>query len=273
MILFGKLVAEKIYQNLKIDLNKLKQKEVIPKMAVILVGENLPSLAYVKIKEKIAERLGIGFDFFHLPAMVTEKSICDLIKDLNKNKYIFGIVVQLPLPENFNTEKILRLISPNKDIDGFYGKMLAPTAQAILEILKFYKINLKEKNIVILGYGRLVGQPLEKLLVKMGIKPIVCDSKTQDLTDKLKLADVIVTATGIYGLIKKRMVKKEVIIIDAGTSESNGKLVGDLDSKIYPLIQSYSPVPGGVGPVTVACLMKNVVETTKKQSEILSYKK
>lgn len=263
MILSGKPVAENIYKNIKKDLEALWPKKLTVSMGVVLVGEDPASLTYVKIKEKIADRLGIGFKLFHLPNFVSEKEVIKLIKDLNQNKYITGIVIQLPLPQDFQIEKILKLIASQKDIDGFFGKYPPPTAQAILEILKFYKISLKGQKIVILGYGRLVGQPLEKLLKKQGLKPIVCDSKTKNLNEKLKLADIIITATGVHNLIRSSMVNKEVIIIDAGISEANGKMIGDLNPQIYSKIKAYTPVPGGVGPVTVACLMRNLVEAAK----------
>ncbi|MCL5407512.1 MAG: bifunctional 5,10-methylenetetrahydrofolate dehydrogenase/5,10-methenyltetrahydrofolate cyclohydrolase [Patescibacteria group bacterium] len=257
MILFGKPVAENIYLQIKKDL------KTAPTLGVILVGEDSSSVSYIKIKEKKAASLGLGFQLFHLSGITPEKKVTELIRELNVNKYISGIVVQLPLPPEFQTEKILKQIKGEKDVDGFYGSFMAPTAQAILEILKFYKINIKGKKIVIIGHGRLVGQPLEKILQGQGLKPVVCDSKTVDLKAKTLEADIIVTAAGVPSLIKPEMVKADTIIIDAGNSEAAGKIVGDVDSEVYLKIKAYSPVPGGVGPVTVACLMKNIVETTK----------
>ncbi|KKQ73735.1 MAG: Bifunctional protein FolD [Berkelbacteria bacterium GW2011_GWB1_38_5] len=263
MVLLGKPVAENIYLKLKKDIEVLQKKHIMPTMGVILVGEDPASLSYVKIKEKIAKNLGIGFKLFHLPGIVSEKEVEKSICELNINKYISGIIVQLPLPTDFQTEKILKQIKSEKDVDGFYGAYPAPTVQAILEILKFYKININDKKIVIVGYGRLVGQPLEKMLLKLGLKPVVCDSKTAGLKAKILEADIIVTAVGVQSLIKSDMVKAGTIIIDAGNSEVAGKMVGDVDPKVYFKIKAYSPVPGGVGPVTVACLMKNVVDATK----------
>lgn len=263
MILYGKVVAEKIYQNLIKKLEALKQKNIQPSLAVILVGEEPASLTYVKVKEKIAERLNIGFRLFHLSGIVREDNVKKLIEELNQNKYVSGIIVQLPLPECFEVEKILKLIAPQKDIDGFYGNFPPPTAQAILEILKYYNISLKEKKIVIIGQGRLVGQPLKRLLLKQGLKPVICDSKTNDLSAKTKSADIIVTATGVPALIKSTMVNVKTTIIDAGASEAKGKIVGDVDREVYKKVQSYTPVPGGVGPVTVAILMRNIVAAAK----------
>lgn len=264
MILKGAPVAEKIYKNLKKELSILHQKNITPSIGVILVGDDAASVSYVRLKEKIAEDLRINFQLFHLPGIVSGKEVEKLISDLNKNKYIDGIIIQLPMPHDFETEKILKLITPQKDIDGFYGEKFAPpTAKAILEILEFYKINLKGKKIVIVGHGRLVGQPLETILRSSGFRPIVGDAKTVDLKRLTQSADIIVTATGVPGLIKPEMVGSNTIIIDAGSAEAKGKIVGDVDPSVYVKVKAYTPVPGGVGPVTVTCLMKNVVEAAK----------
>ena len=269
VILFGKPVATKIYQDLEGKIKDLKRK---PFLAVILVGENPASLSYIKIKEEIAERLGIGFKLYHYPAMALPGEVEKLIQDLNQNQNVSGIVVQLPLPEHIKTEKIIQSLSPEKDVDGFKSSFPAPTAQAILEILKFYQIEIKNlpagrqgKNIVIVGHGRLVGGPLEKILQKQNIQATICDLKTPNLGEKTLSADILVSAVGASGLIKPAMVKSETIIIDAGTSEVGGKIVGDVSPEVYQKVSTYTPNPGGVGPVTVACLMKNVVDASKKQ--------
>lgn len=265
MILRGQPVAEKIYQKLKQDLKILQRQKITPTLAVVLVGNDPMSLVYVKVKEKMSRRLGINFQLFHLPGVTAEEKVTSLIGELNQNQYIHGIIIQLPLPEHFQTEKILKRIDSQKDVDGFYGELPAPTAQAILEILKFYRIALKDKKIVILGYGRLVGKPLEKMLIQQKIRPIICNSKTKNLKEKTLAADILITATGVPSLIRSEMVTAEAIIIDAGTSEVNGKMGGDISPAVQEKIRAYSPVPGGVGPVTVACLMRNVVEAAKKQ--------
>ncbi len=263
MILTGKPVAEKIYKEAKNNIKELKLGDIKPFMAVILAGEDPASLSYIKIKEKKASQLGFDFRLYHLTSFVQEKKLLDLVRDLNKNKYIAGIVVQLPLPESVDKLKILKSVDPKKDIDGFLGRYLPPSAQAILEILKFYKISLKNKKILLIGRGELVGKPLEKLLLKRDLKPEVCNLKTKNLKEKTLKADIIVTATGCPNLIKKDMVSNNTIIIDAGTAESRGKIAGDVSKEVYKKVKSYSPVPGGVGPVTVACLMRNLVKACK----------
>jgi len=259
MILGGKEVAEKIYKNLEIKIGGLKARGVQPFLAVILVGEDPASLLYVRKKEEKAEELGIGFKLFQYPAMASQKDIINLIDNLNHDTKIHGIIVQLPLPEGLDTNRILSSIDEKKDIE-----LISPAALAILEILAHYNIDLKNKKIVLVGHGKLVGQPLEKLLLARGVEPEICDSKTQDLSSKLLPADIIISAVGKPGLISADMISEKATIIDAGTAESNGSSVGDIDPLVYSKAQSYSPVPGGVGPVTVVILFKNLIEAAKE---------
>ncbi len=264
MILSGKPVAEKIYTELKTDISELKTQKVMPTLGVVLVGEDPASLAYVHVKEHKSALLGVNFKLYHFSGPAPESKIAQLIEDLNRNNFVHGIVVQLPLPEDVDAELILKSINPQKDIDGFSGQFPAPTAQAILEIFKYYDIELKEKKIVLVGFGRLVGQPLAKALENQGIRPIICSSSTGDLEGQTLTADIIVSATGAPGIIKPDMVSEKAIVIDAGTAESKGEIHGDVDPSVYEKVTAYSPVPGGVGPVTVACLIENLVESAKK---------
>ena len=264
MILLGKPIAEKIYSKLKKDVEALKTKNIAPTLAVILVGEDPASLTYVKAKQKQAQKLGINFKFFHLPGIAREGKILALINNLNNNKFVDGIVVQMPLPEGIDADKIIKVINPNKDIDGFSGKFRPPTAQAIWEILGFYNIDLKNKKVVIIGYGRLVGKPLAELLKKQKLEPVICTSSSDIAAETLD-ADIIISATGVPGLIKAEMVSQKAVVIDAGTAESHQKISGDVDPKVYGKITSYTPTPGGVGPVTVACLLRNLIEAIKKK--------
>ncbi len=269
MILDGKKVSEKIYEELKKEIGGLKAKGIRPFLAVILVGEAPASLLYVKKKEEKAETLGIGFKLYHFPAIVLEPDVLELIADLNCDPNIHGIIVQLPLPKNIDTNKILKSIDSQKDIER-----VSPAAQAILEILRFYNfikisarshnIDLKNKKIIIVGRGKLVGQPLEKILNEQHLNIEICDSETTDLKSKTLSADIIISGVGEPGLITLDMVSKKAIVIDAGTAESSGKLTGDVDPGVYQKVSAYSPVPGGVGPVTVACLYKNLIEAAKK---------
>jgi len=265
MLLAGSIVAEKIYSQIRQEIVKLEEKNIQPFLATIIVGENPVSLNFIKIKEKTAFNLGIDFKINHLPGIATEKSVLELIGELNRNKAIHGLIVQLPLPKSFDITKIVQAIDPQKDIDGLLGRYMPPTAAAILEILQFYKFDYRSKKIILVGHGTLVGGPLEKMLMAQGIEPLVCDSKTTDLKGKLLTGNIIISATGVPGLIIPEMVNEDAIIIDAGTAECNGKIRGDVDPKVYEKVKAYSPVPGGVGPVTVACLMRNLIEAAGKE--------
>jgi methylenetetrahydrofolate dehydrogenase (NADP+)/methenyltetrahydrofolate cyclohydrolase len=266
LILYGKPVAEAIEEKLKQEIGGLKARGIQPFLAVILVGDNPSSLLYVKKKEEKAEELGIGFKLYHFPTMTSEKEVIELISDLNQNKNIHGLIVQMPLPEGFNADNVLHAISCQKDIEK-----ISPAAQAILEILKFYRIDLKNKKIVLVGHGKLVGEPLEKLLKEQGTKPIICDSKTENLKTQIINADIIISAVGKPGLITAEMVSNKAVIVDAGTAESNGYSVGDVSSDVYQRAAAYSPVPGGVGPVTIMFLMKNLTNNIKVENNHLLY--
>ncbi len=265
MILSGKVVAEKIEAYLATEVEELKGRGVILSLAVILVGEDLASLTYVKAKEKVAERLGVNFRIFHFSGECSQKQILELLDELNADKDIHGIIIQLPLPGSFDVENLINSIDPAKDVDGLRDGTQPPTVLAIMELLKFYEIPL-QGNIVLVGHGKLVGQPLEKMLGKMGVKVGVCDSSTADLAEKTRQADILISATGKPGLITPEMVSGQAVVIDAGTAESGGSVKGDVLPSVYEKVKAYSPVPGGVGPLTVMMLMRNLVEAAKKAS-------
>lgn len=270
-ILDGILVAQKINEQTQDDVLKLKAKNINPHLAVILVGEDPASQLYVSIKEKKCQKLGIDFSKYLLPANITEQEILYLIDSLNKDEEIHGIIIQLPLPKQFDSEKIINHIDSKKDADALTKKAIvnAPTAAGIVEMLRFYGIELENKKIVIVGYGKLVGKPLEKILKNdyKDLNIIICDSKTNNLSKITKSADIIISAVGKPHLITQQMVKNDVVIVDAGTSETNGEITGDVDWENLQNIASFiTPVKGGVGPITVAKLLENVVTLTKKQN-------
>jgi len=260
MIYYGKPVAEKIYERIEKEKQDLREK---PFLAIILVGNDPSSSAYVHLKEKIAVRLGFGFKIYHFLENVTQVELENLISVLNSDKSVSGIVVQLPLPASIDTNKIIENVDEKKDIDGLLGNFVAPTAQAILDILNYYQIDLNQKKIVIVGHGRLVGQPLEKILKNQKINVAICDSKTNNLKEETLQADILISATGVPGLILPEMVRVDTIVIDAGSSEANGKMVGDVSPSVYDKITNFTPNPGGVGPVTVAELFLNLIKATK----------
>lgn len=260
MILDGKIVAEKIYEDLKKEIASFKIK---PILAVLLAGEDPSSIAYTQMKEKKAKELKIGFRLYSIPEIGRQDELEKLIFDLNKNEYVGGVIIQLPLPEKFDTDKLLVQIDPKKDIDGLGGEKPTATACAIMEILNYYKIGFKGKKIVLVGRGRLVGRPLAKMFSEMNLDLTVCDNKTLSLKKETLKADILISAVGSPDLIRKSMVKDGAVIIDAGTAETGGKIVGDVSEEAYLKASAYTPSKGGVGPVTVACLMKNLVEASK----------
>jgi len=272
-LLDGRMVAEKIKDKIRRQVIELKKKNIILCLAVVLVGKDPASILYVSMKEKQAHELGIKTKNIHLSKTISEGKLLDTIEKLNHQKDIQAILVQLPLPKHISTNKIIAAISPNKDVDGLHpenvGKLLlgedtviAPTAAGIMEILKYYKISLTGKHVVIVGYGKLVGKPLAAMigLSNQLATLTVCNHKTKNLAYYTNQADILVSATGRANLIKKNMIKRGCVVVDAGTTRVGGKIVGDVDFENVKEKASYiTPSKGGVGPMTVAMLLENVV--------------
>lgn len=235
-------------------------------MHIILIDADPPSLIFNKKKEEAAREVGIEFRLHQFKKEVKEEEISSLISNLNSQDSCHGIVIHFPLPKELNREKILAAISDQKDVDGLTPKsrFIPAVALAVLEILKFYKIRLKEKKVVVLGKGRYVGQSIGDLLRKEGGKVIFCTRKTKNIPQFTKKADILVSAVGQPHLVKKEMVREGAVVIDVGTAFKGGKLVGDCDfEKIKKVAGFISPVPGGIGPLTVACLLENTIRATK----------
>lgn len=291
-ILDGQKLAETIYTRVKNKVSKMKQK---PVLAVILVGNDPASMLYVKIKKRKCEEVGIGIRVFCFAENVQTVEIVKIVSKLNNDKNISGIIVQLPLPKSLDTEEIISSIDPKKDVDGLHPenvKLLAqakpnfvpPTAAGIMELMRANKIKLNNKNIVLVGHGKLVGKPLADLIMinYPDEKLTICDRETQNLSEITKKADILISATGQAHLIKADMVKHGAVVIDAGTSVEKArstkseirkkfrnskfeirnlsKVVGDVDFDEVKKISSYiTPPKGGIGPMTVAKLLENVV--------------
>ena len=272
-ILDGRKIAEKIKRRLKAQVKKMKQR---PGLAVVYIGNDPVSLSYIRAKEKAAKEIGIDFLFYKLTDKSSEKKVVGLIHRLNQDKNISGIIVQLPLSAHLPKKEILNAIALEKDIDVLSDKarellkngqpiFIPPPAGAVLEFLKTAKMPLKKSTVVVVGRGMLVGEPVAMLLKQRAKRLIVCDRKTKSLTTETRKADILISAVGQPNLIKKEMVKKGAVVIDAGTAKYKGKIVGDVDFADVSLKISYiTPVPGGVGPVTVAMLLANVVKATGK---------
>lgn len=272
-ILDGKLVAEKIKIKLKEEVKKLKEKNIIPGLAVILANDDKASRIYVNNKKKVAQELGIASFVYEFERTVNEAEIIKLIKKLNNDKNIHGILVQLPLPKHINSAKVLETIAPKKDVDGFTNNNIGNlikgesgfvpcTPAGILELLKNYNINLQGKHCVIVGRSNIVGKPLAMLLLNNNATVTICHSKTQNLAKITNMADVLISAVGKSRFITKEMVKQGSIVIDVGINrDENNKITGDVSFEEVKSKAAYiSQVPGGVGPMTIAMLMQNSLQ-------------
>lgn len=271
LIIDGKKVAFSLLEDLKLKIDKLDKK---PGLAVILANDDYSSKVYVASKEKHSIALGLKSCVYRFDKSITQGKLISLIHELNENPEINGILVQLPLYSHLCEREILELISPKKDVDGFHpvnvGKLYAGlnpyavccTPKGIVKLLKAYKIKLEGKNIVVVGRSNIVGKPVAALLTNENATVTLAHSKTKNLKEHTKKADIIVSATGHPKLIKADMVKKGAVVIDVGISRQlDGRLIGDVDFEKVKDIASYiTPVPGGVGPMTIACLMENTYE-------------
>lgn len=274
IILDGKMLRDKIFETLKAKLDKMQQK---PTLAVILVGENPASQIYVRNKKKTAEKLGINSLSIEYPSDISEKELLNKIKELNSDEKVTAILVQLPLPAHINKNRIIDAILPQKDVDGLtpynLGKLFSGeepyvypcTPKGILLLLDEYNIKLEGKNIVVVGRSNLVGKPVAQMLLKRNATVTMCHSHTKNLSEITKTADIIVSAVG-KKVIGEKMLKSDCVVIDVGIfRDENGKISGDVDFENVSKTAAYiSPVPGGVGPMTIASLMLNTVELARK---------
>lgn len=270
IILDGKKLRDKIFENLKQRLNNMSEK---PTLAVILVGENPASQIYVRNKKKTAENLGINSIVINYPADISENILLDKIQELNNDNKITAILVQLPLPKHIDKFKIIDAIAPEKDVDGLTpynsGKLFSGeepyvypcTPKGILLLLDEYNIELEGKHVVVIGRSNLVGKPVAQMLLNRNATVTMCHSHTKNLSDITKTADIVVSAVG-KNIIGEKMLKSNCVVVDVGIfKDVNGKICGDVDFASASKIAAYiSPVPGGVGPMTIASLMLNTVE-------------
>ena len=276
MIIDGKKQAEIIRNEIKKEISDLKKKSgKSPSLTVILIGDFAPSLIYVKNKEKSAREVGINSKIIRYPKNVSEKDIIEKIEELNKNDEISGILVQLPLPSQISNEKIINAINPSKDVDGFnpinvgnlssgYDSIVPCTPLGCLLLIKKIEPNLAGKHAVIIGRSNLNGKPMAQLLLKENCTVTIVHSKTNDLQNECLKADILVTAVGVPNLIKKDWVKKNAIVIDVGINKVGEKIVGDVNfDELKDNVKAITPVPGGVGPMTIACLLKNTLTCFK----------
>lgn len=268
VILDGKKLSKKILKNVA---KEVKKKHLSLKLAVVLVGDNLVSMSYTNKKQQACRAVGIDFQLFHFFSNIDNSELKKEIKKIVDDKNISGIIVQLPLPLKFNTSEILNLIPPEKDIDVLsdisfekFSKntlpILPPVVGAIKHLLGEYKISIKNKKIALIGKGRLVGKPLSVWLTNSKINFFIIDKNTDDISKFTKESDIVISGAGCAGLIREYMIKPGAVLIDVGTSSEEGKAKGDIDPLSYKKSSYIAPVPGGVGPVTVAILIENILK-------------
>ncbi len=282
MILDGKALSKKILEEIKIEVEKLDKK---PHLVVILVGDDPASKIYVKNKKKTASEIGINSTVIELPENVEEKVLIDKIEELNNDESVTGILVQMPLPKHINKDNVVCAINPKKDVDCFtpenVGKLalgMKPnfypvTPQGILIMLDYYNIPVEGKNVVVIGRSNIVGKPMAQMLLQRNATVTLCHSHTQNLEDIIKTADIIISAVG-KKVVRCKMVKYKSVLVDVGISrDTNGKLTGDLNfsdfnniNEVLDFVEAFSPVPGGVGPMTIASLMLNSLASVKHTS-------
>ncbi len=274
----GKATSQKIKDEIKNEVIKLKQKGITPTLAVILVGDDPASQTYVASKQKACLACQMGSVMHKLSANTTQQELISLIDVLNADDSIDGILVQLPLPKHINTNEILRKIDPKKDVDGFCAQNMGAlvsglngfvpcTPLGIMELLKQYNINPQGLNALVIGRSNIVGKPMAALLLNAGATVTIAHSKTKNLAQFSKNADLIIAAIGKANFIKPEMVKEGAIIIDVGINRlENGKLVGDCDfENLKDKCDFITPVPGGVGPMTIAMLLSNTLKSAKER--------
>ena len=278
-IIDGKALAKKIRENLKKENDKLKEKGIVSKLAVILVGDDSASKIYVRNKSKACQDVGVEYEEILLSSDTTMKKLLDVIDELNNRKDINGILLQSPIPKNLNIDEAFNKIDYKKDVDGFnpvnVGKLvigqdsfISCTPYGVIKMLENYNIPIEGKNVVIIGRSNIVGKPLMQCLLKKNATVTICHSKTKNISEITKKADILVAALGKAKFVTKEMVKDGAVVIDVGINrDESGKLVGDVDFEEAEKIASFiTPVPGGVGPMTIAMLMSNVVKACKEQN-------
>jgi len=276
MIIDGKKEAQLLRNEVKTEIKSLKSKNnKVPGLTVILIGDFAPSQIYVKNKEKNAKEVGINSEVVKYSKDVSEQEVLKKIKELNNNETVSGILVQLPLPPQINKEKIINCINPLKDVDGFhpinvgnlssgYNATVPCTPLGCLLLIKKVEPNLSGKHAVIIGRSNLNGKPMAQLLLKENCTVTIVHSKTKDLKTECLKADILVAAVGVPNLVKSDWVKKDSIVIDVGINKVGDRIIGDVEFEtVKEKAKAITPVPGGVGPMTIACLLKNTLECFK----------
>jgi methylenetetrahydrofolate dehydrogenase (NADP+)/methenyltetrahydrofolate cyclohydrolase len=281
-IIDGKAIAAQVKQELAKEVKKLQaERNVTPGLAVVLVGESPASLVYVRNKQKACQELGIYSQKHELPVDISEEKLLEVVQELNEDPEIDGVLVQLPLPEHIDEQKIIRAINPAKDVDGFHpinvGQLFIgqagfrpATPSGIIELLKRSEVEIRGKEAVIIGRSNIVGKPVALMLLQEHATVTVCHTKTRDLPQVTRRAEILVVAAGRPKMVTADMVSEGVVVIDVGVNRVDNKLVGDVDFEaVKEKAAAITPVPGGVGPMTIAMLMYNTVQAAKQRAEAL----
>ena len=279
ILIDGKKVAAELREELKKEVSNLKAKyNKTPGLTVILIGDMAPSQIYVRMKEKAANEVGLKSEVIKYPSEVEEKTVLEKINELNKDSSVSGILVQLPLPEHINKQKVIESIAPKKDVDGFhpmnvgnlssgYDSSIPCTPLGCYLLIKTIEPNLSGKKAIIIGRSNLNGKPMTQLLLRENCTVTVTHSKTKDLKAECLKGDIIVAAVGIPQLVRGDWIKKDAIVIDVGINKTDKGIVGDVAfEEVSKVAKALTPVPGGVGPMTIACLLKNTIECFKKSN-------
>ena len=277
ILIDGKKIAAELREELKKEVSELKTKfNKVPGLTVILIGDMAPSQIYVRNKEKSANEVGLKSEIIKYPDTVEEKTVLEKIKELNKDESISGILVQLPLPKHIDKQKVIETITPSKDVDGFhpmnvgnlssgYESSVPCTPLGCYLMIKKIEPNLSGKKAVMIGRSNLNGKPMAQLLLKENCTVTITHSRTKDLKAECLEADIIVAAVGIPELVKGDWVKKDAVVIDVGINKTENGLVGDVAfDEVSKVAKALTPVPGGVGPMTIACLLKNTIDCFKR---------
>lgn len=279
VILNGKNLADQLNQKLFIKIQELKTQGQVLKLVVILIGNNSASEIYVKNKKIACQNLGIECEIRRFAVDASEAKIMTLIDTLNQDPKVNGILLQLPLPQPFNVHQIIEKIAPNKDVDGFHStnlgllsigqaKLKACTVSGIIQLLAAYDIQLAGKDILVIGLSRIVGLPLSLELITQHATVICAHKQTRDLNRKIKMADIVISATGQRGIIQTKDLEPGQVLIDVGIHYLDGKICGDIDfSAAQQIVAAITPVPGGVGPMTISALMQNILIAYQLQQQ------
>ncbi|WP_226582911.1 bifunctional methylenetetrahydrofolate dehydrogenase/methenyltetrahydrofolate cyclohydrolase FolD [Halobacillus litoralis] len=275
-VIYGKQLAENLRQEMKEEVSILHERGLRPKLVVVILGQDPASMSYVKGKQRASEKIGMDSDLIELPVDTSEQELLELIERLNQDETVHGILVQLPVPDHISDQKIIEAINPEKDVDGFHpenvGKMLTGqdtfypcTPYGIMVMLKRADITIEGKHVVIIGRSNLVGKPVGQLLLNENATVTHCHSRTKNLRHHTKQADILIVAVGKPSIISGEDIKEGAVVIDVGVNRVDGKLTGDVDFESAKEVASHiTPVPKGVGPMTITMLLHNTIKAAKR---------